>query len=232
MSTATKTAERAPASAIKPRADYNFATDYLTAIDEAGGGAGTVTLTGVPVARTAGLFDIKGCIPILGCLCVHDSPDSPCPCKGPIFWIPEKDVLFRQTARRQGLVGGSEQALLEVQLRPDTKVFVDTTSKAGTGANFRRSVAMRNDRGELQPIKGEVYVQRVSRVPAGALGAALDLIKSNDQVGAIAKEGDALDALIKAFGIGWAIGEGLNEVFDLPDKISDWLIDTFGPWPL
>jgi hypothetical protein len=233
MSTATKTANRAAASAapaIQPRADFVGATDYLTALDDMGG-AGNVTLTGVPVARTAGLFDIKGCIPILGCLCVHDSPESPCPCKGPIFWIPEKDILFKQATRRQATVGRAEQSLLEIQLHPMTKLFVDTTSKAGKGSSFRQAVATRNDGGELQPVSGDVYVQRVSRVPAGALGAALDLIKSNDQVGAIAKEGGALDALIKAFGVGWAIGGGLNEIFDLPDKISDWMIDTFGPWP-
>lgn len=237
MSTATKTANRtasgtpaSAAAAVKPRADFTVATDYLTAIEESGG-AGSVTLTGVPIQRTGSTLDLKGCIPILNCFCVHDSPDSPCPCTGPIFWIPEKDILFKQERRRQGLVGGSEQAMMEIRLHPKTRVFLDRTTRPGKGGIDRRAVVMRTDRGDLQPVKGDVYVQHVSRVPAGALAAALDLMQSNDQIGTIAKEGDALDALIKAFGIGWIIGEAIEEEFDLADKISDWMIDFFGPWP-
>jgi len=230
MSTATKSAARADASK-EPRA-FTAATDYLTAIDEVGG-AGSLTLTGVPLQRTQSrLFDIRGCTPILLCLCVHDSPDNPCPCKGPIFWIPNGDILFRQETRRQGLVGGTRQSMIELRIQPKSRVFLDQTSKSSEKGFGDRMVVTRTEKGEFTPVAGEVWVRQTSRVPIGAVVAALDLIKSNDQVaGIIAKEGGALDALVKAFSLGWLIGGVIEEELGLADKISDWMIDTFGPWP-
>lgn len=39
--------------------------------------------------------------PILGCLCVQDSPENPCPCSDFIIWLPlDKVIASRETERR------------------------------------------------------------------------------------------------------------------------------------
>jgi hypothetical protein len=51
--------------------------------------AGTVSVTGLPVeGHDASKTDRAARFPIGACVCVQDSPDNPCPCNGPLFWLP------------------------------------------------------------------------------------------------------------------------------------------------
>ena len=208
--------------------------DYLEALSQ-GSGRDYVTFTGVTVQRPAsGLFGIKGCTPILFCLCVHSSPDNPCPCDGPVAWIPDASIIHKQTTRRFAKILGERRALVELQVKPELRIFVDTTIKLPDRGPLRRLVVMRAEDGELKTVEGDVWVREMRPVRADILAGLLTLIATDERLGTIAKDAkgkSVLGAIIEAFSFGWAIGTAIEEEFDLSDAISDWAIDFFGPWP-
>lgn len=198
---------------------------YENAILKSSGFGSEVTVKGRMIARpAAGIAGPRGCIPILWCLCVHDSPDSPCPCDGPIIWIPEISIRNRRRAKHR------EDGVLELDLSGKTKVFVEDTQEAdGTGTRVLRKTG----EGAFEPIEEAVWVQEFTPMRVDRLKRALEVIESDPKLSVMAKKkGKGFwGKIVAAFEAGWAIGEFIDEETGLSDKISDWLLDTFGPWP-
>jgi hypothetical protein len=96
-------------------------------IEEAPG----LTLLGLPIDASAAQTDELGRrlldthLPILWCLCVHDSPDSPCPCTGPIVWVPRIAILQSGPSNR---LSDDGRAIERVTVRRKTELVVDATS--------------------------------------------------------------------------------------------------------
>ncbi len=87
--------------------------------------------------------------------------------------------------------------------------------------------------GQFEAIADSLWVQEFTPIRVDRLKRALELIEKHPRLGAIAKtKGKGTWAkLVAAFEAGWEIGTFIDEEAGLADKISDWLIDTFGPWP-
>jgi hypothetical protein len=66
-----------------------------------------VTIYGVPleVGDQKALISGRRFQPIIGCLCVWDSPDSPCPCKDAIIWLPVEQILITNETDRKTVQG-------------------------------------------------------------------------------------------------------------------------------
>lgn len=200
---------------------------FLVENDQSG-----TTLTGVLVnKKSSGLSGPRGCIPIMWCYCVHDSPDSPCPCNfPPIIWLPEKWINWQRPSGRRTDDG---HPITSFGLDPKTRVYLDETRRPDAKDPYAGQVFSRDAAGEFKKSDGEVWIQQFTPVLAGALDFGARLIASSEPLQTIiAKKTDPKkwSKVFGAFTLGWTVGEWLNEEFDLTDKISDWLIDTFGPW--
>lgn len=88
----------------------------------------TLKLTGIPIDfpensqanKTRGLFPIE-----VGCICVQDSPENPCPCKDipPIIvWLPKGKIL-KSYKSDKGNHDGRELTVFEIER--DATVFVE-----------------------------------------------------------------------------------------------------------
>ncbi len=64
--------------------------------------------------------------PILWCLCPLDSPDNPCPCTGPIVWIPRAAVMATSPSNKLSKDG---QIIEQVVVDDKTELVVDTISR-------------------------------------------------------------------------------------------------------
>lgn len=200
---------------------------YAQALRDAGAGSSEVQVRGrlitPPSSKIAGP---RGCIPILWCFCVHDSPDNPCPCTGPIIWFPRSSIRTS--------LGGSQQREETVTLTVDgsTRVFLDDTREAGGRQTDIRLLRPGED-GELEPVEESLWVQEFTPFRIDRLQRALEIIESHPQLSVMAKKkGKSFwGKLVAAFEAGWAIGTAIDEETGLSDEISDWLLDTFGPWP-
>lgn len=80
--------------------------DYDTARARLVEDASSIAVYGVALKETDAKATARGFwethFPILWCLCVQDSPENPCPCNGPIVWLPRDGVMrtdrdFRQS---------------------------------------------------------------------------------------------------------------------------------------
>jgi hypothetical protein len=108
---------------------------------------------GVPLELEGNILDLNSngvFWPILGCLCVQDSPDNPCPCKGPIVWLP-KDKILKSGKSGRNNHEGSEVHWFEVANGAEIMVeelhtlkikdyadFVDWTEGNGTSVSFSK----------------------------------------------------------------------------------------------
>ena len=88
----------------------------------------TLKLTGIPIEfpensqvnNTRGLFPIE-----VGCICVQDTPENPCPCKGTppiIVWLPKGKIL-KSYKSDKGNHDGRELTVFEIE--KDATVFVE-----------------------------------------------------------------------------------------------------------
>ncbi|CAA9247097.1 MAG: hypothetical protein AVDCRST_MAG93-1577 [uncultured Chloroflexia bacterium] len=203
------------------------ALDYFDLLSK--GGSKTVTVTGA-TAKAPGMVGPRGCIPILWCLCVHDSPDNPCPCNGPIVWLPEWIAQSAGPTGRMGFVNGAKQPLASFTIDASSKIYVDASVRLGGGERSR--VALQRDAaGDLKPVKAEIIVPRYLPIQVGMLSDALELISGDDRLTTMAKQAPGpLGWVVAAFKAGWEIGEFIDEETGASDALADWLYETFGPW--
>jgi hypothetical protein len=198
--------------------------DALRATTEA---PATVQITGRVLARSAsGIAGPKGCIPILWCYCVQDTPDNPCNCDGPIIWLPEQKQppLLRPANGHDG----------EVTFDVDgaTRVFLDETREVNRDERSDTQLMRLRADGEFEAAEETLWLREFTEVRVDHLQSALDRIDGHSRLSEMAKKKGKgrLGLLVAAFEAGWEIGEFIDEKTGLSDKISDWLLDTFGPW--
>lgn len=82
------------------------------------------TLRGIPLGRVDRSLDLNTLqfpFPIVGCFCVQDSPDNPCPCTDMLIWITDRPVDVSWSGRRTS----DGQEMLEFTLSKDAEVSVE-----------------------------------------------------------------------------------------------------------
>ena len=168
----------------------------------------------------------RGCIPLLWCFCVQDSPDNPCRCNGPIIWFPGKSILSRRR------IGTQTEGLVEITLEATTKVFLEDTREVGGKESGTQLLRIATD-GRSEVVAETFWLQEFTPMRIDRLQKALELIEQHPQLTAFAKKkGKGFwGKIVAAFQAGWAIGTMIDEETGLSHKIADWLEDTFGPWP-
>ena len=75
---------------LENQKQLNISSNYLDVKEKQIKTASSRILHGVPlvdIGRKFGLEDFKVPFPIIGCLCVQDSPGNPCPCIDLPIWI-------------------------------------------------------------------------------------------------------------------------------------------------
>ncbi|MDD9716903.1 hypothetical protein PVW48_09120 [Dinoroseobacter sp. PD6] len=100
--------------------------DYDTARAQLVEDAATVAIHGIALKESDAKATARGFwethFPILWCLCVQDSPDNPCPCTGPIVWLPRDGVVRSEPALRRSDEG---RAIDRYRVTRGAKVLVD-----------------------------------------------------------------------------------------------------------
>jgi hypothetical protein len=174
---------------------------------------------GVPLDTIKGTFDIRRMripFPILGCLCVQDSPENPCRCPNLVLWLPTFPKAVSATGDRNDR--GDEY--LDFALDRDAAVFVEMQVPIRLGALER--VAKRARRWK-----------RGDRVVAGH---ATSGTRGDGSPGSVARAAPPdLGWLGLAAGVGWAVGTLLDDLLgsneggndNLSDDLSDWAADNF-----
>jgi len=166
--------------------------------------AATVSIQGVPIkGHEASRSARGGRFPIGSCVCVQDSPENPCPCDGPLIWLPTTGVIKDELTQRRSRAG--EQIHVYTFAR-NTTAIVETRVSAPLSA----VAAVLNNPTEARRLGEQV------------LGGRSVDGKGNTDSDVRYSRSPAWDA----FKIGFAIGTWLDEEFALSDKISDWLVDT------
>lgn len=200
---------------------------YEAALDLSSAAKSELTIQGRIISRPANqIGGPRGCIPIFWCLCVWDSPESPCACNGPIVWLPHGSFRIRKQAQRE------QEGLVDINIDANTRVFIEDSREVGGKNAGARLMRMTPD-GQLEAVTETLWVQEFTPMHIGRLQRALELIEKHPQLSVLAKKkGKGFWAkLVAAFEAGWEIGTFIDEETGLSDKISDWLLDTFGPWP-
>jgi hypothetical protein len=120
--------------------------------------AGTVRIVGIPLEqRSRAAANMRW---LQSCFCVHDAPEDPCPCMGPIIGIPTDLLRAERPSRRRDEDG---RELVEFVIDRDARLIIEKprTLKAGTYA------ALANGRSNgRRPISG------LQRQSAGGPGPA------------------------------------------------------------
>jgi len=161
----------------------------------------TRTFHGIPLVEIEGAFDlnkIKFPFPIRWCLCVHDSPDNPCPCTDLVVWLIDKKVEVSRTGTRTKT--GEEIIAFTVPKDTDLMIEVCVPMKLKDLFQISRMAGSRNN--------GCNSVSKKDVPPFGwvKLAAAAGYMI-----------GGLLDDLLGS-------NEGNND--DLSDDLSDWLADN------
>lgn len=106
---------------IKSKSFFDLKTEQLNQLS-------TLKLTGIPIEfpENSKVNNERGLFPIeVGCNCVQDSPENPCPCKDipPIIvWVPNGKILKNYKSDK-GNHDGRELTVFEIER--DATVFVE-----------------------------------------------------------------------------------------------------------
>lgn len=204
--------------------------EYETLLRRGSREKSTVTIRGVMARKPAqGIAGPKGCTPILWCFCVHDSPSSPCPCMGPIIWLPDDRIFRVSESERPGQQG---EKLVEVEVASDALLLFDETREIVPRKPANVRLLRYGEDGKFSPVEETLWVQEYMPMRAAALVGALELIGSNKKIQVMAKKkGPGIFGwIVGAFKAGWEIGEFIDDKTGVSDSLADWLYDTLGPW--
>lgn len=124
------------------------------------------------------------------------------------------------------------EGLVEIDIDAGARAFVEDTREVGGKVSGARLLRL-GSKGEFEAVADTLWVQEFIPMRVGSLQRALQLIETHPRLRAIANEKGnvGLADLVDAFIWGWGRGTDINEELGLSDIISDWLLDTFGPWP-
>ena len=180
--------------------DLKSTLSYEDAQCEAIDRATAVKIYGIPLSAPSG-DTARRFVRIVGCICVQDSPENPCPCEGPIIWIPRDGILTTERSSRKGHDG---QSLAVITVASDAKLVLErqSTVSAATVAqlgNLRRGRARR--------------VAMMARARGGLSGG-----------GARGTAG----AILGAFLVGYELGTKIDEATGASDWLADTLWGWFG----
>ncbi|WP_425084947.1 hypothetical protein [Ruegeria profundi] len=64
--------------------------------------------------------------PILWCFCVQDSPNNPCPCTGPIVWIPHNSVVKSEQSKFRS---EADETIDQIVVHRNTMIVVEGDSR-------------------------------------------------------------------------------------------------------
>lgn len=166
----------------------------------------SVQIEGIPLDQSEEMrIGKKGWFPIGGCICVTE----PCPCDGPIVWLPEDGVVVRESTGRK-TEGGDE--VMRFLLEKNAKVILEA----------------------FLPVKAQ-GISSLAKLKQG--GLTLAGVRAGSRTGASGNghvttmsapaPGGPTGAVAGAFWAGYEFGEWLDEEFGLSDAISDWMVDVF-----
>jgi len=207
-------------------ADETYRPDYFELADRAR--SSSVTVTGV-VAKSAPRFGPKGCIPVLCCFCVQDTPNNPCPCKGPVIWLPEPFVKHGRVTGRMTSAFGEGQVLLAFDLPSDTLIFADDTIRCRAEDQDGPTAYRRDRDGELVPVEDEIWIPSFMPMTVGELSETVEIISSDESLTPIALKWSwsVVGKAVSAFRFGWKVGRAIADKFGTDKKISGWLKEHF-----
>jgi hypothetical protein len=100
-----------------------------------------VKIYGVPleVDEQKSLISGRRFQPIIGCLCVWDSPDSPCPCTGDmIFWLPVEQIIMANETDRKSVRG---YRLHMFTVSSDAEVLVEDRVRSFSARDLHQALA-------------------------------------------------------------------------------------------
>jgi len=128
-----------------PQDDEATATPQALSYDEAKTqqfeGAVGVTIYGVPLEVDDKKALISGARfqPIIGCYCVWDSPDSPCPCTNMIFWLPVEQIIVANETDRKTVQG---HRLHMFTVSSDAEVLVEDRVRSYSARDLHQALAV------------------------------------------------------------------------------------------
>lgn len=173
-------------------------------------------LRGVPlfdVGDEDSISKLSPPFPIEWCLCVQDSPENPCPCKGLVLWLP----TFPRAVRKTGTRSSDDEAIYDFELDPDAEVIVE----------LQMSIPLRS----LERLRMAALRRKSAYVIGGSKRDA-----SGDRTPDVLYSKKKGGWAGVAYSIGYAVGTLLDDFLGseeggndkLSDDISDWAADN---WP-
>lgn len=84
----------------------------------------------VEIDRSEQLIAGQKHLAFIHCLCVQDSPENPCPCRGPLFWVPS-DLIFRSEPTGRKSVEGDE--VVNIDIAEDAHVIFEMPLRLKVG---------------------------------------------------------------------------------------------------
>ena len=123
------------------------------------------------------------------------------------------------------------EGLVDIDIDATTRVFMEDSREVDCKASDARLLRLRSD-GQLEAVADTLWFQEFIPMRIDRLQRALELIERHPQLRAMAKKKTKWKwaQIVAAFEAGWEIGTFIDEKTGLSDTISDWLLDTFGPW--
>jgi hypothetical protein len=156
------------------------------------------SLLGLPIDASAAQADGLGRrlwethLPILWCLCVQDSPANPCPCTGPIVWIPRAAVLQSGPTNRRSEDG---RAIERVVVRRETELVIDAASRVAV-ERFLAEQGVRGSRHSEGQLCGDLLLPAPQQTTqdSGILWYRVQVDEAAKSVVILAFDGDGREA--------------------------------------
>jgi hypothetical protein len=144
------------------------------------------------------------------CLCVQDSPESPCPCNGPLIWVTEEDIVAERPAGRRDREGLD---LTMFAIRRDARLVIERT-RSISAYTYTRIAALRS---------------RLAEHPPGRSGTPPRVIKKED-----GPRDEVIDAIVA--GVRYVLEPILNDPLveetgaALADIVEEVVSAATDPW--
>lgn len=145
------------------------------------------------------------------CLCVQDTPDNPCQCKGPLLWVPEGAIVSEGPSGRTDEDG---RKLKEFAVRRDAQLIVERPTSIRADTFLRLSTLFSGPAGS-RPLPGRKPPRVVMK------GETSDELPTVREIGSWLY--DVIDEVSGGSLSEW--GERLEELGDALEELGDKLGD-------
>lgn len=191
--------------------------DYETLREERIATGATANMSGIPVEGVEKRIGDRNFVLISTCVCVTAEG---CPCRGPLVWLPEDDILGSESSGKRSKSG---EDIHHYRLSPTSQVVIEshTSMPAKNVAQMIERNKVANDSirefgTEMTDVSSGFGTERTTTPPG-----------TTALIGAGVGAGPA-GAVTGAFMAGFTVGKYIEEQTDASDVISDILIDLFG----